>query len=265
MKVFILDTGTLHCDRDMFVIEEGTSYKPKPENETVRIPTPVFAVLIKHESGTLLFDTGCNSRAMEGYWPEHLRTSFPVSISPEQELTHQLSLCDTKPEDISTVLISHMHLDHAGNIRMFPNADIYIGRRDYEYGKALISEPDVRKHGAYIAEDFNFPPERLHLIESEFSIMDGVEIVSLPGHAPEVLGLIVHLKNRVLIFPQDSIYTPDNFEPAGKASGIVYDKQAYFDSIEKVRSLKKRYNAQVIFPHHQGFFGTLKKAPRWYE
>ena len=265
MKVFILDTGTLHCDRDMFVIEKGRTYRARPEEETVRIPVPVFAVLIQHESGTLLFDTGCNKRAMEGYWPEHLRRSFPVSISPEQDLLHQLSLCNTRPEDISTLLISHMHLDHAGNIRLFPNADIYVGRKDYEYGKTLISDPDVRKHGAYIAEDFHFSTERLHLVESEFSIMEGVELISLPGHAPEVLGLILHLKNRVLIFPQDSIYTPDNFEPTGKASGIVHDMQAYFDSIEKVRILKNRYNAEVIFPHHQGFFEGLKKAPRWYE
>lgn len=45
----------------------------------------------------------------------------------------------------------------------------------------------------------------------------------------------------------------------------VYDSLSFFTSIEKVRSLAKKHDAQVMFPHDMKFFKTLKTAPRYYD
>ena len=93
-----------------------------------------------------------------------------------------------------------------------------------------------------------------------------MQVITLPGHTPGVLGLMVHLPNSgVMIFPQDCIYTAENYGPPIRYSGIMYDLAAYEQSIEKVRALAERYSARVIFAHDMDFFQTLKLAPQFYE
>lgn len=262
MKVYVLDTGWLECDKSAMVAAT--------ENETdVRqlIKIPVMAILIDHPDGKILYDVGCNPQAMEGYWPKGLSEAFYFKKNTDQSLEKQLALCKTKPQEINTVILSHMHLDHAGNLELFKHADVYVHKADFQYGLTLVHlSPDPNRHGAYIKADLEVPVKQYHLVEEDFEIAKGVEVVTLPGHTPGVLGVVVHLeKAGTLIFPQDCIYTAENYGPPAKASGIMYDKMAYFQSIEKVRKLEKLYNAKVIFSHDMAFFQTVKHAPEYYE
>ena len=78
--------------------------------------------------------------------------------------------------------------------------------------------------------------------------------------------MVLHLeKDGTLIFPQDGIYTKENYGPPAKASGIMHDSAAYYDSIEKVRGLEKKYNAKVMFAHDMTFFQGIKHAPEFYQ
>ena len=103
-------------------------------------------------------------------------------------------------------------------------------------------------------------------MEEDFELAPGVELVTLPGHTPGVLGMMVHLrKSGTLIFPQDAVYTRRNYGPPARASGIVFDSVAFFESIEKVRRLAKKHDARVMFSHDMEFFDGMKRAPEWYE
>ncbi|OLN24457.1 N-acyl homoserine lactone hydrolase [Desulfosporosinus metallidurans] len=108
--------------------------------------------------------------------------------------------------------------------------------------------------------------KQYHLVDKDMELVPGVELITLPGHTPGILGLIVHLENEgTLIFPQDAVYDHRNYGPPAKGSGIVYDSIAFFDSIEKVRNYAKKYNAKVMFSHDMDFFKTMKVAPEFYE
>ena len=63
----------------------------------------------------------------------------------------------------------------------------------------------------------------------------------------------------------DSIYTKVIYGPPARPSALMYDKGKYFASIEKVRELESRYQADVIFSHDKDHFKTIKKAPEYYE
>ncbi|MBZ9626014.1 N-acyl homoserine lactonase family protein [Clostridium sp. FP2] len=267
MKVYVLDIGWLECDKNSMVAMSVTATKSNKSPKCEWIKIPVMAILIDHPDGKILYDVGCNPKAMEGYWPEWLREAFPFYKTDEQDLQKQLALCDTKPEDIKTVILSHMHVDHAGYLDLFKHADVYVPKADYEHALTLVHLcPDSAKHGVYIKEDLEVPVKQFHLVEEDFYIADGIEIISLPGHAPGVLGIVVHLEREgTIIFPQDCIYTSENYGPPAKASGIVFDSIAFFNSIEKVRKLQKKYNAKVMYAHDMEFFKTLKHAPEYYE
>ncbi|MGE5628304.1 MAG: N-acyl homoserine lactonase family protein [Solirubrobacterales bacterium] len=267
MKVYILDTGWLECDKNSMVAMSvaGTRSNKNPKCEWIKIPVP--AILVDHPEGKILYDLGCNPKAMEGYWPKGLQEVFPFYMKDEQSLINQLALCNTKPEEIKTVVLSHMHLDHAGNLDLFKHADVYVHRKDFEYGQTLVHlSSDPANHGAYIKADLEVPVKQYHLVEEDFELCSGVEVITLPGHTPGVLGVVVHLqKDGTIIFPQDCVYTRENYGPPAKASGLVYDSIAFFDSIEKVRRLEKKYKAKVMFAHDMEFFQTIRRAPEYYE
>jgi glyoxylase-like metal-dependent hydrolase (beta-lactamase superfamily II) len=148
MKLYVLDNGWLECDANWMVAMSvvGTLKDKTPQTKWIRIP--VYAVLIDSPEGKVLYDTGCHPEAMAGYWPPCLRSIFPYYHNPDQLLLRQLELAGTAPEEIRTLILSHMHLDHAGNAHLFRNAEVFVHRKDYAYGKSLIkSSPDPADHG----------------------------------------------------------------------------------------------------------------------
>lgn len=266
MKLFVLNTGYLETDKNNVVngATVGTRSKPHVTNEWIKLPVMTF--LIDTGNGYILYDTGSNPEAMNGYWPKNLQEIYPLYKKTEERLENQLALCGVKPEDVSTVVISHMHLDHAGNVHLFPHADVYVPKADFMQAQAQVHmNADPVTHGGYVKADLDVQVKQYHLVEEDFELAPGVEVINLPGHTPGLLGLVVHLEGGVYILPQDCVYTAEIYGPPAKASGLLYDSLSYFKSIEKVRALQKKYGAKVIFAHDYEFFQTLDLAPKFYK
>lgn len=266
MKLYVLNTGYLETDKNNVVAGAtvGTRSNPHVYNEWIQLP--VMSFLIETKEGYIIYDLGSNPDAMDGYWPENLREVYPLYQSKECRLENQLALVGVKPTDIHTVILSHMHLDHAGRLDLFPHADVYVPKGDFYHSNALVRmNADPCTHGGYIKADMNIQVKQFHMIEDDFEFMQGIDIINLPGHVPALLGLVLHLKGGTIILPQDAVYTSEIYGPPPKASGLMYDSIGHFKSIEKVRRLQKKYNAKVIFAHDAEFFKTLKLVPDFYE
>ncbi|MCS5695923.1 N-acyl homoserine lactonase family protein [Desulfofundulus thermocisternus] len=266
MKVFILDNGYLECDSNHMVAMNtcATVNEKAPVHQWIKIP--VYAVLIDHPHAKILYDTGCPPTAMEGKWPLNLTTLFPYTFTPEQRLESQLQKVGYQPKDIDIVVMSHMHLDHAGNLDLFTHADVYVHRDDFCYGLMLTHQnPDPATHGAYVRADLEVPC-KFKMVDDDFELVPGVEVINLPGHTPGVLGIMVHLQNSgTLIFPMDALYQRGNYGPPPRMSGIIYDSISFFKSIEKIRKLAQKNNAQIMFSHDMEFFKTMRLAPFYYD
>jgi glyoxylase-like metal-dependent hydrolase (beta-lactamase superfamily II) len=265
-KVYILNLGKLECDENWMVAMSTVATKDNKNVATHWVEIPVYAVLIDHPEGKILFDLGCHPQASEGHWCPELVNIFPFTFAEHQRLENQLKLVNIRPEDITTVILSHMHLDHIGNIDLFKHAEVYVSRKEFEYAQTLVhSNQDPKSHGAYIKSEVVAPVKCYHLLNEDTEIFPGIEFIALPGHTAGSSGLIVHLeKEGVLIFPMDAIYNKTVYGPPARASGLVYDSIAFFKSIERVRSLAKKYQAQVMFSHDMAVFENMKKAPDYY-
>lgn len=95
---------------------------------------------------------------MTGGWPANMREAFPLTRTSEQALTHQLSLCGISPSQVDTVVLSHLHLDHAGNAGLFPHARLIVPAEDLEYARRLIENADPARRGGYIRDDIRNCP-----------------------------------------------------------------------------------------------------------
>ncbi len=266
MKLYVLDTGYLETDQNNVI---ACSTVGTYGNETVTnkwIKLPVMCFLIDTGSEYILYDTGSHPDAMNGYWSDGLKNAYPLYQTEAQRLENQLALIGIKPEDINKVVLSHMHLDHAGGLYMFEHADVYVPKADFIQAQTQVHlTPDPAGHGAYIKADMDVPIKQYHLVDEDMELVPSVELINLPGHTPGLLGVVVHLEDEVFVLPQDCVYTRENYGPPAKASGVVYDSLAFFASIEKLRKIEKKYNAKVIFAHDWEFFKTLKLAPECYE
>lgn len=265
MKLYILNTGYLETDKNNVVggATVGTYSNPYVQNEWIKLP--VMSFLIQTDDGYILYDTGSHPDAMKGYWPKNLQEIYPLYQKEEERLENQLALCGVKPEDIKTVVISHMHLDHAGGLHLFPHANIYVPKEDYQQAQVMVHKsPNPANHGGYVKADCEASGNYI-LVDHDMEIAKGIKLLCLPGHTPNLLGILLQMDNGNYILPQDCIYTEEIYGPPVKSSGLLYDSLSFFKSIEKVRELQQQYQAKIIFAHDYEFFKTLKLAPEFYD
>ncbi|MBQ8319924.1 MAG: N-acyl homoserine lactonase family protein [Clostridia bacterium] len=266
MRVYILDNGVLKTDKNNVVAGATMCTRTRPFAQHEFYEMPVMSVLIEHDNGYLLFDTGSNMHSMEkGYWDEGIQDIYELKQSLGQNIEIQLATCGVRKEEINTVVLSHMHFDHTGNLKLFKNAKVYAPKADVEFARNAFAKGDSTAAFGYHKPDLELPINYT-LVEKDFELFKGVEVICLPGHSPGVLGLVVHTeKSGTLIFPMDAVYTKEIYGPPAKASGLVFNRTEYFASIEKVREIAKKYRAQVIPAHDNEVFKNLKKAPYYYE
>ena len=63
-KVYVLDTGTMKMDKNYMISMHNPASVENPNPKSEFVEFPVFAVLIDHPEGKILFDTGCNPDGM---------------------------------------------------------------------------------------------------------------------------------------------------------------------------------------------------------
>ena len=111
---------------------------PACSNQSLVEVPMVYSLVATHadarERRAILVDTGFSTgRSMTGRQFDDFETPPIV-----------LAKVGYRPEDIDTVVLTHLHFDHAGNFDAFPRARIYVQRLEYERWKAVIAAiPDL--------------------------------------------------------------------------------------------------------------------------
>ncbi len=266
MKFWILDLGYLESDFNMILALAtcGTRSNPHVENKWVKVP--VIGVLIDTGDEYILYDTGCHPDAMNGYWSDMMQEISPAYMTEDQYLENQLALCGVKPKDIHTVVLSHLHMDHAGGLRLFSHANVYVPRKDWM--NALVSvhqTPDKERHLAYAIGDLMAPCEFIP-VDDYLELRPGIEFYDLPGHVAGLLGMVLQLKSGNYLFPADCLYRHESYSQPPRLVGEPYDTMAWYHSIDRVRELQAKYNATMMYGHDWDFQQeSMRLAPEYYE
>lgn len=265
-RVYFLDLGRLGTDMNLIVSNYTLGLKSNPTPAHVWSEMPVTAVLIDHPDGKILYDLGCDPDALST-WPSSVLDMNPPSHTAEQTLEHQLALCGTKPEEIKTVVISHMHLDHVGRLDLFRDKEIIVNETEFRdafaYAFKQLNQEDAY---LYLRKDLDVPVEKYTLINGDYELCDGVKILYLPGHTDGMCGLQIDLEDfGTMILTRDLCYTSLNYGPPIRTSGFCRNFEQYCGSIEKVRKLERETNGFVVFGHDINQFLSMKRAPDYYE
>src|SRR6056297_2534093 len=103
--------------------------------------------VIETPERTILWDTGSHPEAGDGYWPAPLYEAFAHVDAAEHTLEGDLADAGFDLGDIDAVVMSHLHLDHAGGLENFAGTDvpIYVHREElpFAYYSAKTDEGSI--------------------------------------------------------------------------------------------------------------------------
>ena len=236
MKFYILDNGWETLDKSFFIAgaNSATASNRNPETEWINIP--IQAYLIEHEDGWILFDTGCDPD-WERNWPAFIPEQSPYYVTEEQLLLNRLAQLGVAPEDIRYVVISHLHVDHAGNLHHFKNAQVIVSEEEFTATlKAFVTGRGLDVH---VPSDIR--------------------------HSFGMVAMKVELEHTgPLLVVADAIYFEENVKPEIQVPGILYDSLGFRRSAQYLLDYAKRTGAKILYGHDMAQFETLIKSHQGY-
>ena len=122
------------------------------------------------------------------------------------------------PEEVDIVLLTHLHSDHVGGLttqdgkRVFPNADIYVAKAESDFWLS----PEIAAKAPKDAQPFFQSAQAIaapyitagkwHTLSGSEPIVNGMQLVALPGHTPGLTGYEFSSKGQQILFWGDIVH-----------------------------------------------------------
>ena len=182
-------------------------------DEKNRIQLGMRCLLVDHEIGPVLIDTGAGNKEKEKFY--NIYGIENRGVRGPTALEDGLLDVGVRPEDIALVINSHLHFDHAGGNMVretdgrlrpaFVNARYVVQRGEYEFA----THTNERTAGSYFAH--NFVPlaeaNRFDFIDGDREILPGISSVHTPGHTPWHQGLLLESDGERAFYLADLVPT----------------------------------------------------------
>jgi N-acyl homoserine lactone hydrolase len=234
-----------------------------PESRQITIPISMW--VLDHPKGLVLIDTGNNARVSDGNCKSHWKGALCDFLKPSQKRTDvidmQLKKLGYSVDQVKVVITSHSHLDHIGNIAMFPKA-IHVLQKKELY-QAWWPEK-FQRDGAHVMADYDGARDFNYLeLEGDYDLFgDGtVVVLSTPGHTLGNQSVKVKLpQTGTIIISQDAIWMKENLD--GYPAGLNYSVLDYTKSLNRLKLMRDLENAQLFMAHDEQQFSTM--GDKWY-
>ncbi len=206
-------------------------------------------------SGYLILGAGAPIVVDTGYRFGHAEKGFHVfDRTPEQSLQAALGAHDVDLGDVETLVMTHLHSDHTGEIDALPNARICVQRRELEYAMHPYYPATM-----YDREDVGmlFGPlfDRVDALDGDRKLADGVTAKRTGGHSPGHQQIEVELDSGLAIIVGDNAYLvePSVTEqiPPGYVTSIPETMEALADIRRRARHVLPMHDLNVFerYPH----------------
>ena len=186
-QIELLETGHFWLDGGaMFGVVPKTLWnQTNPSDENNRVELAMRVLLVLFEDRKILVDVG----AGEKYSPKQQKI-FKWD-NRESDLKKSLRQHGIRPEEVTDVVLTHCHFDHAGGgtefrgrqLQLtFPRAIYYVQAKHWEW--AL--NPTERDRGSFLKEDIEplQNHDQLRIIPGETELFPGFQLLLSNGHTP---------------------------------------------------------------------------------
>ena len=203
VTVTAISDGFTQIPHDIFPAVDATLWN-KMQAEAFLTPetykTAINAFLLDDGKKVHLIDTGAKG--------------FAPTVG---HLQQRLAAAGYSPEQVDTIVVTHLHPDHIGGAQIdgaaaFPSAEMVVHQADYDFW----TNADIRAGAPEAARPFfdtavaavSSYQDRLRLFTGEADILPGLTALPLPGHTPGHTGYALSSGQDTLLFWADIVHVP---------------------------------------------------------
>jgi glyoxylase-like metal-dependent hydrolase (beta-lactamase superfamily II) len=200
-----------------------------------------FCWLIRDGSTTVLVDTGFNPATI-GSRPGRRCLVPPVEA---------IAALGVDPASVRHLVLTHLHYDHTGNVAAFPNARLYVQRRELDfwttgYGlrppQAALTEPAELAHLRRAADR-----GAVEAVDGTTEVLPGIRLVRVGGHTPGQQIVIVG-NERPVVLASDSVHYYEEVE-RDRPYELFSSLTEVYDGYALLRGLQRDSGALLVAGH----------------
>ena len=218
---------------------------------------PIYAWVIEHDEGVIVVDTGETSRVHEnGYhpsWHPFYRRAVRFSVHPDEEIGPQLRTLGIAARDVSQVVLTHLHTDHAGGLVHLSGSKAWVSREEWKTASGLGGkmqgylphrwpkwwQPEFIRFGNHPVGPFQ---QSMPLTKA-----GDVLIVPTPGHTPHHVSVVV-CGSPFFFLAGDTSYT-QRLLLEGKVDGVSPNVDTARQTLNQIATLAED-QPLVYLPSH---------------
>lgn len=236
----------LDCGEITEVEKSGQLYLTEPGT---KICAQMIVWLVVADDFVGLVDSGPGTPEMV-----HERFGRVLLQSPQQRPEAALEALGYKLGDIDVVVQSHLHWDHCLGLEAnpFPNADIFIQQAELQYASSpypphrRVYDPQLL---SLLLPSYASPVKGLKVINGDYTLTKGVDVLHSPGHTPGLQTLMVETAAGVHAIASDNVPLDQGWAGPNQADwippGVHVNLDEYYASMSRVSAL-----ADYVLPAH---------------
>jgi glyoxylase-like metal-dependent hydrolase (beta-lactamase superfamily II) len=202
-------------------------------------PMDYYLWLLRRNDERILVDTGYDAE-------EGRRRGRPILTDPRAALAP----FGITAEDVATIIVTHLHYDHAGGLRLFPNARLHLQAAEMAFATgpgmchAALRMPFT---GAHVAEAvMRLHGGRVTFHDGDGEVAEGVTVHRIGGHSKGLQAVRVRTRAGWLCLASDAAHFYENLD--GKPFPIVVDVAEMLAGFARVRGLASA--PELVVPGH---------------
>jgi len=266
-EIIPIETGRFALDGGaMFgVVPKNLWQRTNPADEQNRIELALRCLLLKGKDKNILIDTGIGEKLNEKF-----EKIYKVDNS-QTSLEKTLADNGINNEDITDVIISHLHFDHTGGTTKnkngkteltFPNATHHVQAEQWDWANS----PAEKDKASFITENFLLMEQqgKLNILKGPGKIEEGVEVLVMYGHTPGMQLIKISDMNNTILYCADLFPTASHIPVPWV---MAYDNNPITTIEEKKKLLPTIVNENwILFFEHDPFraAGTIQLTDKGY-
>jgi N-acyl homoserine lactone hydrolase len=267
IELHVLECGRTSLDHELAVTghpdEIVTARRPEGARRLLR--HPIYAYVIEHPSGRILVDTGVSTSYQQEWKEGFYKDAMFYDPGPDGLFVQRLEQRGLSPRDFDYVVVTHLHTDHAGNVRLFVDtpARILIGQDELRGAVrskgGLLRDDLVSVWGVTSPQGFTradwacLLPDRAIEVWGDFELLEDIWVVTLPGHTWGTVGVAVRLeRDGWVLMASDAIYLAATWGQKRFANSLLnHFPEEWARSAVKCRRLFEHYGMTVLPGHDE--------------
>ena len=225
----LLDAGRFRLDGgSMFGVVPKALWSQLVEpDEKNRIPEACNCVLLEKDGQRILIETGYGDG-----WSDKEVDMFAMNGTTILDVLNEHSI---NPDSINTIILSHLHFDHAAGVTLWPNAKVIVQRQEWE--DANNNRSTMSK--TYLPRVLDSIGRRLELVDGDSTVCGDIQLTQRIGHTWGLQSIEFKDSDGTVCFCSDVMPTINH---VGLAYSMGYDMLPWDNAQTKQTLLEQAHN-----------------------